>query len=437
MNAGTEAKKISLGGRGSTLWTHLREAVLTQDEAGIAAVRRRTRNSRLPSGIRSAVDAQLAWVDGRPDEARVNLQAKQRKRELSPAEKLVLGSLLIADGKLDEAEGLLSEVLDLEDEGADVALGMLNLARKDAAQALPHLERAMKRGDPKNLTCVLFGETLLRLSRTKEARDMFALVCCRAPSFTPAWRLYAATSQSLGKAKEAVQFIRRHAGEALELPPVRIALAHCLRASGKPRAALRTLTPVAHKSESEAFLLRYAELALVAKANNVARKTLDSLEERFGESSSIARLRGSLVEKSKSPNSGEVLSWYRRAVELDRQDLQAQLALGRFLMRDTPFQNFVKATEVFEGILRNFDKPPAIVLVNLAFLRKAQGRDGEAKALAGEVLSAIPEGAGARKTVEALAQGKIRKQDGTLYERARDAFGQKRRRSPRRPAQPS
>lgn len=286
----------------------------------------------------------------------------------------------------------------LADHGSDIAPAAQALADGDVERAALGLHNALE-ADPSNWRArFLLGRAKAAGGASDPAVEAFARVTRDAPEFAPGWIAYATTSLAAGRAAEAAAHIGRHGKDLAKDPAMRLAYAKCLEAAGDPTAALSVLTPLADTSADARFLLGYAELANRVGATDVAERALDAVDALGHESARSCILWGTLRERVYSDDAG-ALSWYRRALELEPDDVTAQMALASFLMKASKFRDLRRATELFEAVCREDRPPPTVALINLAVLRRVQQRAREAKALADEVLARAP-----RRHVAAAAE---------------------------------
>lgn len=382
-------------------WTRTRIAVRDRDADALAAIR--TSIGSEPGPIQNAIEAQLEWAEGDERAARRRLIKTSKERPLDPHEKLVLGMLLLEEpakarklfnaaskanlkdprvveglgtvaadeGKLDEAERLLTKAVSADEESwsARFALAMTYANKGDAPKAAEHFEA----------------------------------VCKMRPDYEPAWLGFARFSVLTGQAARASRVL----GPIVESAPGRdkllLAYVDCLASAGDIPKALAAFTLLANKTRDPDLLLDFAEMCLSGGFIEPADQTLARVARIDGNHRRLWILRGAAEELREPRNVPRAIEAYEKALESSPKYGRALNALGLLLMREGEHTDLKRAAQLLDRGAKNKKDPDSTAsLCNLALLRLAEGKNAEAAKLAKIVLGKANISAGARKQAEKI-----------------------------------
>jgi tetratricopeptide (TPR) repeat protein len=274
-----------------------------------------------------------------------------RSRATEPASLTELQAVLAAPANASPEELVAAETL-----LGDIHLGRSHVALADAAYT-----RALKIEPGSAPALRGLGEAQFRGGRYSEALARFEASLQSAPDDTVAQVGVAKSKLSLDRIEDALKVLRQLQKTAPKDASVAYWLGRALEASGdKDRASATYHVAIEKAAPSPELVNVFVALAVLQNERGQAeqaQKTLSDARKKLPESSALHRAFGDLaILQARYP---DAVQEFRRALELDAEDLAARFRLGVALRRS---QSYPAATEVFDQVAKVDPEHPGLAL---------------------------------------------------------------------------
>lgn len=274
-----------------------------------------------------------------------------RSRATEPASLSELEALLKAPANASPEELVAAETL----------LGDIHLGRSHVALAEAAYTRALKIAPSSAPALRGLGEAQFRSGRFSEAVARFEASLQADPDDLGAQIGVAKSKLSLDRIEDALKALRELAKKEPKSAAVAYWLGRALEASGdKDRASATYHVAIEKAAVSPELVDVYVALAILQNERGQAeqaQKTLAEAKKKLPESAALHRALGDLaVLQARYP---DAVQEFRRALELDAEDLAARFRLGVALRRS---QSYPAATEVLDQVAKVDPEHPGLAL---------------------------------------------------------------------------
>jgi tetratricopeptide (TPR) repeat protein len=259
---------------------------------------------------------------------------------------------------------------------AETLLGDIHLGRSQLALAEAAYTRALKI-EPRAAPALRgLGEAQFRSGRFSEAVARFEASLQADPTDLGAQIGVAKSKLSLERIEDALKLLQKLAQTAPKSARVAYWLGRALEASGdKDRASATYRVAIEGATPAPELVDVYVALAILQNERGQpeqAQKTLSDARKKLPESAALHRALGELaLLQSRYP---DAVQEFRRALELDAEDLAARFQLGVALRRN---RNYPAAGEVFDQVAKVDPELPGLALER-GLIFEATGRGPEA-----------------------------------------------------------
>lgn len=301
-----------------------------------------------------------------------------RSRATEPASLTELQALLKSPGSASPGELVAAETL----------LGDIHLGRSQVALAEAAYTRALKI-DPGSAPALRgLGEAQFRAGRFSEAVARFEASLQAEPNDLVARIGVAKSKLSLERIEDALKVLRELSKTAPKSAQVAYWLGRALEAAGDKDRANATYHVAIEKAAPGPELVDvYVALAILQHERGQAeqaQKTLADARKKLPESAALHRALGDLaILQARYP---DAVSEFRRALELDAEDLASRFRLGVALRRN---RSYPAATEVFDQVAKIDPELPGLALER-GLIFEATGRGAEALKAYEDALAKAP-----------------------------------------------
>jgi cellulose synthase operon protein C len=274
-----------------------------------------------------------------------------RSRLTEPASMTELQALLKTPGAASPEELVATETL-----LGDIHLGRSQLALAEAAYA-----RALKI-EPRSASALRgLGEAQFRSGRFSEAVARFEASLQADPADLGAAVGVAKSKLSLERIEDALKVLQKLSQTTPKSAAIAYWLGRAFEASGdKDRASATYHAAIASAVPAPELVDVYVALAVLQNERGQpeqAQKTLTEARKKLPESAALHRALGDLaILQSRYP---DAVQQFRRALELDAEDLAARFRLGVALRRS---RSYPAATEVFDQVAKVDPELPGLAL---------------------------------------------------------------------------
>jgi cellulose synthase operon protein C len=244
---------------------------------------------------------------------------------------------------------------------AETLLGDIHLGRSQVALAEAAYTRALKI-EPRSAPALRgLGEAQFRSGRFSEAVAHFEAGLQAAPADLVAEVGVAKSKLSLERIEDALKALQKLSQTAPKNAKVAYWFGRALEASGdKDRASATYRAAMESAAPAPELVDVYVALAVLQNERGQpeqAQKTLSDARKKLPESAALHRALGELAMlQSRYP---DAVHEFRRALELDAEDLAARFRLGVALRRS---RSYPAATEVFDQVAKVDPELPGLAL---------------------------------------------------------------------------
>jgi cellulose synthase operon protein C len=244
---------------------------------------------------------------------------------------------------------------------AETLLGDIHLGRSHVALAEAAYTRALKIEPGAAPALRGLGEAQFRGGRFSEALARFEASLQADPESVASQVGVAKSKLSLDRIEDAAKILRQLVKTAPKDATVAYWLGRTLEASGdKDRASATYHVAIEKAPPTPAVVDVYVALAILQNERGQAeqaQKTLTEARKKLPESSALHRALGDLAILQ--ARYAEAVQEFRRALELDADDLAARFRLGVALRRS---QNYTAATDVLDQVAKVDPEHPGLAL---------------------------------------------------------------------------
>jgi cellulose synthase operon protein C len=259
---------------------------------------------------------------------------------------------------------------------AETLLGDIHLARSRISTAEAAYARALKLNPRAPRALAGVGEAMFRSGRYSEALARFEAGSQAEPSELALQVGMAKSKLMLERIEEATKLLAALAQARPDDPRPALWYGRALEAGGgRDRAAAVYRNAIANAATGSDVVELYIALAVLLSQDgqgDEARKVLASAQAKLPESATLRRAMGEVALGQ--GRQSDAIKEFRRALELDKDDLAARFRLGVAFRRN---QNYDEATKVFDEVAAVDKDFPGLALER-GLLFEATGRSADA-----------------------------------------------------------
>ena len=264
---------------------------------------------------------------------------------------------LYQDGKLEEAEKLLSEVYSGgANEYSGRMLGLINAIQGDLAEADTFLSEHIDPETASSKAIRVLAETKLRLNQTDEALGILEEKVAQSPNDPEIQSIYGLALLTAGQTDKAVDAIQKALAIQPDKPRLRVALAKIYMSREQfEKAREQLVTAYQSSPENEDVVVTLGKLYVASNNMKKARELSGDLLKQSPDSAFSHGFAGSIAFAGKDFDTA--ITHYKKARELDPNNRASQFGLARAYIGKGDYQQAI--TEL-QGVIESEPNSPQV-----------------------------------------------------------------------------